>query len=103
MALLDDMKGILRVTDDEFEFEIEALIDGAKAELVRRGVRPSVVMVEDDDELDPLVRNAIIFYCKSTFSFDNSDKTFFQSAFNRLVAGLLNSDDYNVAAGEGQL
>ena len=102
MALLDDMKGILRVTDDEFEVEIQALIDGAKAELVRRGVRSSVVQIEDDDELDPLVRNAVIFYCKSAFSFDNSDKTFFQSAFNRLVAGMLNSDDYNVAAGGGE-
>ena len=102
MALLDDMKGILRVTDDEFEVEIQALIDGAKAELVRRGVRSSVVQIEDDDELDPLVRNAVIFYCKSAFSFDNTDKTFFQSAFNRLVAGMLNSDDYNVAAGGGE-
>ena len=100
MALLDDMKGILRVTEDEFEVEIEALIEGAKSELVRRGVKPSVIPSEGDDYVDPLVKNAIIFYCKSAFSFDNSDKTFFQSAFNRTVAGMLNSDDYNIAAAE---
>lgn len=102
MSLLDDMKGILRVTEDEFEVEIEALIDGAKAELVRRGVKPSVIPSGDDDDIEPLVKNAIIFYCKSAFSFDNTDKTFFQSAFNRTVAGMLNSDDYNVAAGGGE-
>lgn len=43
MSLLDDMKTALRVTSDDFDTEIDALIGSALYDMERAGVNPSLL------------------------------------------------------------
>lgn len=96
MALLDDMKLNLRVTGDWADDEINMLIDGAKADMVRVGIAADVV-----EEGGALVKNAIACYCKSRFGYDNPDSARFEALYRQCVCDLMNSDA-NIAAQEGE-
>lgn len=50
----------LRITTDAFDSELVDLIDAAKADM-------GIAGVTNDTESDPLVRRAIITYCKMHF------------------------------------
>ena len=64
MALLDDVKGALRISGTAFDTEITGLINSAKSDLGIAGVIvPSA--------LDDICTTAIIAYCK--FMFGNID------------------------------
>ena len=64
--MLEEVKKALRVTEKDFDTEIQLLIDAGESDLVTSGVASS--------NLDkPLVKQAIILYCKSLFGFDNAD------------------------------
>ena len=94
MALLDDMKVALRVSADDFDAEIQGLIDAAKADMRRVGVSPDFV----DSDSDPLVRMAVTCFCKSRFGFDNEDAPAFESSYRQCVADMMNSGIYNTSA-----
>ena len=66
MALLDDVKVALRISavNLSFDTEINDLIDAAKRDLLISGI---VVT----DETDPLIKRAIVTYCKAHFGYDN--------------------------------
>lgn len=57
--MLDKVKLALRVTTDAFDEEIHDLIEAAKLDLGLSGV--------DSTYDDPLLRKAIITYCKMSF------------------------------------
>lgn len=63
--MLEDIKDALRINGDDLNNEILDLIDAAKADLVLSGVKTSKVV-----ETDPLVKRAIIIYCKANFGYD---------------------------------
>lgn len=58
--MLDLVKKALRVMTDAFDDELTDLIEAAKADLGLSGV-----LMQDDP--DPIVRRAIITYCKCNF------------------------------------
>ena len=95
MGLFDDIKTVLRVTATELDSEVQMLIDAAEADMARVGVDADRI-----DEEDPLVKQAIACYCKARFGFDNDDADYYERSYRQSVADMLNSSDYNTAAGD---
>lgn len=93
--MFDDVKLSLRLTTDAFDNEVEALIFAAKADMVRVGIDRSIV--EDEEDINPLVRHAVMCYCKAHFGFDNEMAEFFDRSYRQIVCDLMNSE-YNIAA-----
>lgn len=71
--LLDDLKISLRIysDDEDAEIELQDLIDAAKADLQLSGVLASKII-----ETDPLIKRAIILYCKAEYGYDEMGKQF---------------------------
>lgn len=85
MALLDEVKVVLRVTSDAFDTEIQGLIEAAKRDLNRVGVDEALV------DSDPLAKMAVVLFAKSRFGYDNSDASRFEDAYRQTVVDILNS------------
>ena len=64
--MLNDIKDALRVSGDDLDTEINDLIDSAKADLILSGVNQS--KIKDDD---PLIKRAVILYCKAILVMTN--------------------------------
>ena len=73
MSMLEDAKLALRITTDAFDGEISDLIAAAAADL-------GVAGVSNLDTEDPLVRRAVITYCKAFFGEPGAE------AYDRLKA-----------------
>lgn len=91
MALFDDVKLALRVTSIAYDMEINDLIDAAKMDLQLSGVS-TVALAEEDP--DPLVKRAIVLYCKAGFGLDNPDAERYMAAFSSLETHLALSAEY---------
>jgi len=91
--MLDIVKHALRISSDDFNMEIIHLIDSAKSDLKLSGV----VNVDDDD---PLIKRAIITYCKANFGWDNPEAERFAKSYDMLKAHLALSQEYTTA-GDG--
>jgi uncharacterized phage protein (predicted DNA packaging) len=63
--MLDDVKDSLRESGNDLDTEILDLIDAAKADLILSGVNKDKVV-----DTDPLIKRAIIVYCKANFGYD---------------------------------
>jgi uncharacterized phage protein (predicted DNA packaging) len=85
--MLESVKLALRVTVSDFDEEIQDLIDAAKRDL-------EIVGVDIIDEKDPLIRRAIITYCKANFGYDNPEAERFQQSYDMLKQHLSLSYDY---------
>jgi|UPI0003B363AA uncharacterized phage protein (predicted DNA packaging) len=94
MALLDDVKLALRITSSAFDSEISDLIAAARADLIRAGVEPTRVNVDDV----PLVRRAIIVYCKGNFGYDNPEAERFLASYDLMRQELSLSSGYKVVS-----
>jgi uncharacterized phage protein (predicted DNA packaging) len=92
MALLDDVKLALRISSSAFDSEITDLIEAAKADLQLSGVKQE----KADDDNDPLIKRAIIVYCKANFGYDNPEAERFQQSYDMLKQHLSLSYDYRV-------
>lgn len=93
MALLDDVKVALRISavNLSFDTEINDLIDAAKKDLLISGI---VVT----DETDPLIKRAIVTYCKAHFGYDNPEAERFEKAYNAIKLHLMLSSEYGGTA-----
>lgn len=87
MALVDDIKAILRISNTAYNTEIEDLILAAKGDLEICGLL-------DTSEIDPLIKRAITLYCKANFGFDNPDAEKLQKSYEALRNHLSLSTDY---------
>lgn len=101
MALLDDIKMVLRVRTDALDAEVAMLIDAAKADMIRVGVREELVNPKSESAMNPLVKQAIALYAKANFGFDNGEAERFNSSYRQTVCDLMNSKA-NIAAMEGE-
>ena len=63
--MLQDIKDSLRVSGNDLDTEILDLIESAKADLILSGVHKDKVV-----DADPLIKRAIIVYCKANFGYD---------------------------------
>jgi hypothetical protein len=93
MAILDDVKVALRIaaTNTAFDGEVGDLIDAATDDLVLAGII-------SNDNTDPLIKRAIITYCKAHYGYDNPDAERFLQSYLMLKRHLSLSVDYTEAA-----
>ena len=116
MKMLNDVKDALRENGNYSDIEIQDLIDAAKADLAISGVKANKFIVvkkeitpapsEEDpnpekmeveiEVVDPLIKRAIIAYCKANFGYDDpklSER--FQEAYVSLKHHLALSAEYS--------
>lgn len=91
MALLDDVKKALRISNAEYNTEVQDLIDAAKLDLTITGI-PSANVIDTD----ALIKRAITLYCKAHFGYNNPDADRLLQAYDSLKIHLVLSGDYNV-------
>ena len=112
--LLDDVKTALRVSGTALDFEVQDLIDAAKADLKIYGINtektitvivdqtpeptegnpePEQVLVEME-VMDPLIKRAITVYCKAHFGWDNPEADRFAQSYTMLKQHLALSAEY---------
>lgn len=93
MALLDDVRVALRVTTTMTDVEIETYIATALFDMGNKGVKPEF-LAEDagDDDYMPIVRTAVINYCKAQYGRDveASERNACIASYNSIVSSLLN-------------
>lgn len=84
--MLDIVKQALRISTDAFDDELEGLIEAAKQDL---GIAGVIV----PDELDSIVKRAIITYCKMSFGLpEDYDKL--KESYDEQKAQLSNATGY---------
>jgi len=93
MALLDDVKIALRIsaTNSSFNTEINDLISAAQRDLQVSGIKVT-------DPTDPLIKRAIVTYCKAHFGYDNPEAERFEKAYNAIKLHLMLSSEYGGTA-----
>ena len=90
--MLEDVKNALRVNGEDSDNEILDLIESAKADLILSGVNKEKIV-----DTDPLIKRAIIVYCKANFGYENpklSER--FQQSYISLKHHLTLSAEYTV-------
>lgn len=87
--MLSKVKTALRISNAAFDEEIQDLIDAAKLDLLISGV--GVI-----EETDPLIKRAILTYCKANFGFDNPDSVRLQKAYDSLKVHMSLVGDYHL-------
>lgn len=93
--MLDKVKKYLRISHNELDDEVTDLINACKKDLEISGVASSSI-----DEVDPLIKRAIITYCKAHFGYNNPDYERLIKSYDLLKGHLALSyeeDDENVA------
>lgn len=88
--MLVSVKDALRVSGVDLDGEIQDLIDGAKADLSLSGVERTKIL-----DTDPLIKRAVILYCKAQFGYDDpkiADR--FQQSYTSLKQHLTLSAEY---------
>lgn len=91
--MLEDAKGALRIDGDDLDMEIQDLIDAAKADLQLSGVHSTKIV-----DTDPLIKRAVIVYCKANFGYEDPKLTErFQASYTSLKHHLTLSAEYTEA------
>jgi uncharacterized phage protein (predicted DNA packaging) len=87
------MKKALRVNNTAYDVEIEDLIAEARQDLIVAGLSEEVV--NNEVEIDPLIKRAIRTYVKANFGWDNPDAEKLQQSYEMLKGHLSLAGDYN--------
>jgi len=90
MAMLDDIKDVLRVSGTTLNTEVTDLIAAARTDLILSGV----LATKANSDTDALIKRAISTYCKANFGWDNPEAERFQSSYNMLKNHLCLSSEY---------
>lgn len=93
MALIDDVKLALRITNSAFDTEVQDLINAARQDLILSGVS----LEKANDDTDPFIKRAIVVYCKANFGYDNPDAERFQRSYEMLKTHLTLSAEYTTS------
>lgn len=90
--MLEDVKTALRVSGTALDFEVQDLIDAAKADLQLSGVHADKIV-----DTDPLIKRAVIVYAKAHFGWDNPEADRFAKSYDMLKQHLTLSTEYTEA------
>ena len=88
MALIDDIKISLRITNTAYNTEITDLINAAKADLLLSGVLVT-------SETDVLIKRCINLYVKAHFGYNNPDSEKLKLSYDLLKIHLGLSGEYS--------
>lgn len=89
--MLEEVKLALRITTNEFDTEIQNLIDAAIADLTLSGV----IAEKAQNTVDPLIKRAIVTYCRAHFDYDDKAADRLLQSYTLLKAHLTLAEDYN--------
>ena len=81
--MLEDVKRELRITNTAYDQEVLDLIEAARADLHIPQIDPLKIV-----DTEPLIKRAIILYCKANFGLDNKDSEKYQAAYENLAERL---------------
>lgn len=114
--MLEDVKTVLRISNNAYDAEINDLIEAAKIDLKLSGVNINKTVTqtytpestEENPEpdpveiqvMDPLIKRAIIVYVKANFGWNNPDAEKLQQSFRMLETHLALSQEYAEAVTE---
>jgi hypothetical protein len=87
MAILEDAKLRLRLSNDIFDDEVTDLISACKTDLLIAGILVT-------DEEDSLTKKAILTYVKAHFGYDNPDYEKLVSAYLTIKSQMASSNEY---------
>lgn len=79
--LLDDVKATLLIRSNNFDGQLELLIEAGKKDLEVAGIDP--IAISEDD---PLIRRAIITYCTLYFGMPYEESSSRKSLYTNLKA-----------------
>lgn len=88
--MLAEVKSALRVDGNEHDVEVQGLIDAAMADLALSGVEAS----KAKDTEDPLIKRAIIIYCRAHFDYDDKSADRLLMSYDMLKSHLTLAEDY---------
>lgn len=92
MALLDDVKTACRVTSTAFDTELNDLISSALLDMGITDIQTSLLV---SDNPTPLIKQAVITYCRMNFGFQSeSYYTRLKASYDEQKAQLLMSSEY---------
>ena len=77
--MLEKVKLALRISGNIYNNEIQQLINACKKELELAGIASSNIT-----ESDVMIIQAITYYCKANFGYDNPDAERFQKSYESL-------------------
>lgn len=86
--MLQKIKKSLRIINDQFDDELQDLIDAALLDLKLSGV---VNNLPDDK----LILRAVTLYCKAQFGLENQESEKYQASYEYLKSHLSLSGEYN--------
>ncbi len=81
--MLEKVKLALRISGNIYNNEIQQLINACKKELELAGIASSNI-----NESDVMIIQAITYYCKANFGYDNPDAERFQKSYESLKSFL---------------
>ena len=84
--MLEKVKLALRIKSTAYDAEIQALISACKIDLGLAGVLSSKIETVETDDVDSLIENAIILYCKANFGYDESAPRFAEVYMKQKIA-----------------
>jgi uncharacterized phage protein (predicted DNA packaging) len=90
--MLNDIKVSLRISHTALDAELTDLIESARHDLALSGISSE----KTKDDTDPLIKRAIITYCKANFGLENKDSEKYQRSYESLKNHLTLAGDYLV-------
>lgn len=87
--MLSKVKLALRINSDDFDTEINSLINACKKELELAGIASSKIVETDD-----MIVQAVTNYCKANFGFDNNEAERFLATYNSIKSFLCLCQSY---------
>ena len=88
MAILDEVKGALRISTDDFDSELTRLIATAQADL-------GIAGVEVPSPLDEICTTAVVAYCKVNFgNIEPTDAARWKGIYDENKAQLVTATGY---------
>ncbi|MFT9267007.1 head-tail connector protein [Oenococcus sp.] len=101
-AFFDQVKKNLRVmsNDNGINQEIADLIESARNDLY---VSQSITKDISSSVTNPLVKQAVVLYCKANFGLDNSDSEKYRAAYEDLAGKLSVASQWKDSIGDGDV
>lgn len=90
--MLDKIKAVLRIAVNDYDAEINKLMEAAYADLGIVDIRPDLLTGKD---VQPLIERAVMTYCKMNFGYLSQDQyNKFKASYDEQKAQLLMSSTY---------
>lgn len=93
-GLLPHIKTTLREAGTEFDAEILSYIETCAADLQNAGILSSFFVPDEIDNIDPMIVQAVRWYCLSVYGLYNADMEKYAKAYHSLKATLCTQRKY---------